>query len=242
MNSVRQLKLISLPERGKGWARLDFENPEYGGGYASLVICRNGHAQAFLGAEGWQGAESHLRIDFETLDSTTGSLYLPPPVVQYLEYGFNYQFQLFNALRDRVGEMIIRWTGKPYRPSDGKAPPIEIISPYDIPVEDITIGASPLSQENDYSVFEPAVMGAADALDIGVPKEDAVPELSTVVSFTDQSHSEPTMADDSPRGSLESRPTWAPRSSKVTRVLCSRGHEMIKEVGYCIWCEPRLKQ
>jgi len=241
MSNLQQLSLTSLKEKGKGWERLDFENPGYTGSYESLVILRPGHEKAFLGEKGWQGAEVHLRISFEILDTTIVSLYLPPPIVQYLEYGFNYQFQLFGSRRDMIGEMIVRWTGRSYRPPGGKMPVIEIIMLDDVPGETLTIGVHPLAQDGvliSAEAPEPVETECADSGELFVEPATGFSQSDYGVFEPNPAVPEPEMLDASipdQAGATTIRP-WEPNSTKLTRALCPVGHEMIKEVGYCVWC------
>jgi hypothetical protein len=241
MSNLRQLSLTSLKEKGKGWERLDFENPGYAGSYESLVILSPGHEKGFLGEGGWQGAEAHLRISFEILDTTTVSLYLPPPIVQYLDYGFNYQFQLFSLQRHMIGEMIVRWTGRSYRPPGGKIPVIDIIMPDDAPGDPLTIGVRPLAQDGALiarSTPELDEMETPEACVIVNEPATVVLQPSSDFPDVDPDVSEPEVPAPpvfEETGSTTIDP-WEPNPTKLTRALCPVGHEMIIEVGYCVWC------
>jgi hypothetical protein len=114
--------------RGKGWAKVIFNDNFIESTFDSIAIVKPRHEKSFLGKHGWQISESRIPLIIEKSTSFQLSFLLPPSVVQYMEVSSNYQFNFFDKNSEKFESVIVRWSGISYRNPGGELSPIEVIS------------------------------------------------------------------------------------------------------------------
>ena len=119
--------------RGKGWAKVIFNDNFTESTFDSIAIVKPRHDKSFLGKHGWQISESRIPLTLENSSPSQLSFLLPPSVVQYMEVSSNYEFIFFDKNSNKIESVIVRWSGISYRAPGGQLSPIEVIPTTDIP-------------------------------------------------------------------------------------------------------------
>ena len=103
--------------RGKGWAKVIFNDNFIESTFDSIAIVKPRHEKSFLGKHGWQISESRIPLTLDNSSPSQLSFLLPPSVVQYMEVSSNYQFIFFDKNSEKIESVIVRWSGISYRNS-----------------------------------------------------------------------------------------------------------------------------
>ena len=119
--------------RGKGWAKVFFNDNFNESTFDSIAIVKPRHDKSILGKHGWQISESRIPLTLENSSPSQLSFLLPPSVVQYMEVSSNYEFIFFDKNSNKIESVIVRWSGISYRAPGGQLSPIEVIPTTDIP-------------------------------------------------------------------------------------------------------------
>lgn len=129
---------------GKGWARITFKEHTEAQNLSSLAIVRPGHADPYLGSNGWQISEVRMPLNIQPINESEFYFFLPPNVVHYMDVSSNYEFVFFDPDVSRIQAVIVRWSGISYRAGNGELSPIQVVEPKNTTHENSTINPNEL--------------------------------------------------------------------------------------------------
>ena len=231
-------KIIPVPDRGRGWARVPFKECDAPSAIKSMAIVRRSHMASYLGRMGWQISESRLPLSVQVTGDSEFTILMPPEVVQHLEVG-NYEFIFFDQSAQQLHSVVLRWSGVTYRAPHGEISPIEIIEP-DAPQKEQPILVNDAIDGGNKKTIDPeGVVSRTEDTSLG--------HAWIGMSQNEALQSSPTVAHHPPIAALP--PIQAPVAigtydrKEVRRIRCinhSCGAEILDSMIKCPFCSsPR---
>jgi len=234
---MRLKKINAETSRGKGWARISFNEYTGTNELSSLAIVRPRHSEPYLGRHGWQISECRLQINLDISGENEFSLLLSPAVVQHMEVASNYEFIFFDKLVNRISLVIVRWSGISFRAPRGEVSPIDVIQSDDIPSSENIFGTIEQHPSNE-NVSGKNSLGNNSITEVNAPwmsLDD--PDLTLVPKdYSDTTHSSPIK----PTSQDSLTPHNVSSTRIIQRIKCRNPEcraEILDSMQICPFCQ-----